>query len=53
MGRVRQALEQARAGQGIALDAYVESSIANGTITRDGYERALAEEIANAEAERA
>ena len=51
VGRVRQALEQARAGQGIALDTYVEGSVADGTITHDGYERAVAEEIADGAAE--
>jgi len=45
VGHIRRALEQARAGQGIALDAYVERGVADGTISREGYERALAEEL--------
>lgn len=50
VGQVRQGLAQARAGQGVALPDYVERSVADGTITRDGYERALAEEITDAQA---
>lgn len=51
VSQVLSALEQARAGQGISLDAYLESSIANGMATREGYELALAEEIADATAQ--
>jgi hypothetical protein len=49
--RVLSALEQARAGQGVPLDMYLKSCIANGTATREGYELALAEEIADAMAQ--
>ncbi len=49
VGRVRHALEQARAGQGIALDTYAERGVVDGTLTREGYERALAEELTDNE----
>lgn len=48
IARVQHALEQARAGRGIALSEYVERSIADGTISRQGYEQALSEEISDA-----
>ena len=50
---VQRALEHARAGQGIDLTEYAERSMADGSVTREGYERALAEEFADAQAERA
>lgn len=43
VGWTRQALSQARDGQGVALNEYVGQSIADGTITREGYECALAD----------
>lgn len=53
VSQLHEALAQARAGQGIVLEDYVERSIAEGTMTREGYERALAEEIADVQAESA
>ncbi|HWE64743.1 MAG TPA: hypothetical protein VHB98_23760 [Chloroflexota bacterium] len=49
--RVQQAVAQARAGQGKPLEHYVARSIADGTITRAGYEHALAIELVEAQAE--
>ena len=49
---VLHALEQARAGQGVPLDAYVARSIADGTLDRESYEQALREEVADSMAER-
>ncbi len=49
VGHIRRALEQARGGQGTLLDAYVERGVMDGTLTREGYERALAEELTDSE----
>ena len=43
--QVQHALAQARTGQGIPLQEYVERSIANGSSTREGYKRALVDEM--------
>lgn len=48
VSRLPTALAQAHTGQGIALDEYVERSVADGTVTREGYDRALTEELADA-----
>jgi hypothetical protein len=53
IGQIHSALAQAHCGQGIALADYVERSIADGTVTRKGYERALTEELADAQVEKA
>lgn len=53
VSRTQKAFVQARAGQGIALEDYVERGIAEGTMTREGYKYALDQEIADAQAERA
>ncbi len=49
VGRIRRALGQARVGEGISLDAYVERGVADGTLTRAGYEQAVTEELDDSE----
>ncbi len=45
--RTLEALAQAHAGRGITLDEYVERSIAEGTMTRKSYKRAVGREGAD------
>lgn len=48
--RTLEALAQARAGKGITLDEYVERSIAEGTMTREGYKSAVDREVTDIQA---
>lgn len=50
VGHVGKALVQARAGQGMPLHDYVERSVADGTLSRENYEREVAHEMADAQA---